>query len=278
MKNKNKTTLLIIITVLFALGGILLPGMILVQKNNADIDAASVLSSEYYSGTSPTISRNASLQLSSYQKMMLISGAWESETTIADPEESTITKYQAATMARTAINNLNFQDLYPCSIDTGFKNWCTWDSTLYKSTDVNFHTYTAYFWKVSLELYDGTEQHTIYLMEDGTLLCAYTNLPYFIFSSATDARKKTSSNGKAVSYVPYNGTADALPLYPDVEIPWSRLRIKDACIMVIGNDELNTLSKVNLAYNEPDNTNEYYYLYQLISDWFYMYTIIPYQP
>lgn len=279
MKNENfRIRLSIILTIVIGLTGIFLPGIVLNITNTSILNIAATLPGKYYASTTSTISRNASSQLSDYQKMMLISGAWESETVEADISESTLSEYEAINAAQTAINLLYKHDNYPCSLESGFKNWYTWKATLYKATDINFHTYTAYYWKLTFHRYDTKEYHTVLMMEDGTLLCAYTNIHYLIIDSISDYLSTDSKYASKSSFIDYNRTADKLPQYPNIDIPDNHLRVKSSTIMVVGNRNMTTLDQVNEDYNNSETSNEFYCLHQLISEYVYMYTIIPYQP
>ncbi|MDE5965659.1 MAG: hypothetical protein K2G89_02370 [Lachnospiraceae bacterium] len=278
MQKNKKTYFYITLTLMFALAGILVPGIILTRKNNAIVNHAATLSKNYYSGTTSTISRNASAQLSTYQKMELISGAWESNTLTVEPEESTLTEYEAVNLALESLYELYQHGNYPSELSPSFKNWCTWTATLYKATDSSFHTYCAYYWKLVFDKYDASETHTAFIMEDGTLLCAYTNLNHNLPGTISHYMKNESSQKSRCSIIKYDGALSKLPLYPDVELPGERPYIRDASIMVVGSTNLRSLNDVKEAYENLDNQYEYYYIYQILADEAYMYSIIPYQP
>lgn len=278
MPRNKKTYFYIALTLLFALAGILVPGIVLTKKNNAIVNHAAALSRNYYSGTTPTISRNASAQLSAYQKMELISGVWESNTVTAEAEESTLTEYEAVNLALESLNELYQYGNYPSRFSVSFKNWCTWTATLYKATDSSFHTYCAYYWKLVFDKYDASESHTVLIMEDGTLLCAYASVTDKIPINTISKYLSGKPSQKQLSIVEYNGSVSSLPLYPDIELPDGNPHIKDAGIMVVGSAGLKSLSEVNEAYANSDNNYEYYYIYQILSDEGYMYCVIPYQP
>ena len=279
MKNKNyRISTAIALTIVIGLVGIFLPGIVLNATNTSILNIAATLPAEYYSNTTPTISRNASSQLSDYQKMMLISGAWESETKEADVAESTLTEYEAVNMAQQAIDNLYNHNNYPCTLDSGFKNWYTWTATLYKATESNFHTYAAYYWKLTFDRYDAKEHHTILMTEDGTVLCAYTNIHYLIVDSIADYLSTDSEYASKSSFVNFTGDATTLPRYQNIEIPEDHLRVKSSYVMVVGNRNMTNMSQVREDYDNSETSNEFYCIHQLISEYVYMYTMIPYQP
>lgn len=279
MRKNKKLPIYITLTILLALSGILLPGIILEHKGGAMEGQTQALSLDYYSGTSPTISRNASSQLSDYEKMEIISGIWESTTIEADPEESTLTQYEAVNIALKEIEKLYIHDNYPTSLNSSFNNWWTWTATLYKATDSSFHTYAAYYWKVCFEKYDGSESHTALIMEEGTLLCTCTSMNYLITNSIVDYMREKPEFSKNTSFVDCHLDTSQLPVYPNVDLVKNKLRIKSAAIMVVGNSNVaNNMEAVKELYNTPDNNCEFYCIYQLIANYMYMYTIIPYQP
>lgn len=281
MKTKRFRTILAIgMTAFIGLVGIFLPGIILNAANTSFLNTAARLPGKYYSSTTSVISRNASSQLSEYQKMMLISGAWESEITEADFSESILSEYEAVNQAQQAINELYEHKNYPCSLESSFKNWYTWSATLYKATDANFHTYAAYYWELSFHRYDSGEYHTVLMMEDGTLLCAYTNLHYLIVNSISDYLSTESKYASKSSFINLDKLIDAsaLPRYQNTDIREERLRVKSCSVMVVGNQNMTTLKQAQEDYNNPETNNQHYYIYQLLSEWVYMYTMIPYQP
>lgn len=45
-----------------------------------------------------------------------------------------------------------------------------------KASDNTFNTYTAYYWIIRFEKYDGTQNHTIWMLEDGTIIMAKAHM------------------------------------------------------------------------------------------------------
>ena len=61
-------------------------------------------------------------------------------------------------------------------IDPDYSNWYTWEAAAKKASDNTFNTYTAYYWIIRFEKYDGTQNHTIWMLEDGTIIMAKAHM------------------------------------------------------------------------------------------------------
>lgn len=133
------------------------------------VDAVPV---EYYSPANLAVARNASANLGTYQKLQLITGRWESSRTPADHSEAVLENYEAAELARRQLNTLYNTGIYPTSLLSDYENWYGWETEFCKAVDATFHTYTAYYWKLSFVKYDGSEMHHVYMLEDGTIFLA----------------------------------------------------------------------------------------------------------
>lgn len=176
MKIKGKRNILNIIlvagTCVMVLAGIILPGFFLDQYRKAGLDQVSAAPAEYYSAAGSAMSRNASAKLGIYQKLQLITGQWESQLQEAADYEMTLEDYEAVAAAREGMSKLYEKGLYPSNISTEYGNWYAWEAKPQKAVDAIFQTYTAYFWQICFSRYDGSEKHTIYLLEDGTIFWA----------------------------------------------------------------------------------------------------------
>ncbi len=75
-KKKHKSILLYVFPVI-VLAGILLPGILLHMIFSMNLGKTLPAPRDYYIASNSVISRNASSKLSEYEKMKLISGAWE---------------------------------------------------------------------------------------------------------------------------------------------------------------------------------------------------------
>lgn len=164
--------LLIPATLCIALSGILLPGQILGRQSRSGFDQVAKVPSAYYSGASSAMARNASAQMGVFQKLQLITGLWESETKTPDSYELQLEEYEAVGLARKGIEELNRQGLYPESLSSDYGSWYIWEAQPMKAVDMIFHTYTAYYWRIHFTKYDGSQTHTVYILEDGTVISA----------------------------------------------------------------------------------------------------------
>lgn len=161
----------IVITVL----GIFLPGILLHATFSSKLDSVNTVSADLYNTSNSAISRNASQKLSEYERIKLISGAWDSTMTEVDSSLLNISDVEAVELARTAISKLYEAGAYPYQFDSFYDNWYSWETHCYQCTENSFHTYSAYFWKVSFYHYDTNEIHEVLITENGTLLAVRNN-------------------------------------------------------------------------------------------------------
>ena len=68
------------------------------------------------------------------------------------------------------------EKLYPVNLSPDYSNWYTWEAAAKKASDNTFNTYTAYYWIIRFEKYDGTQNHTIWMLEDGTIIMAKAHM------------------------------------------------------------------------------------------------------
>lgn len=180
MKQKKKQKIIYRLllggTLIIALLGILLPGYLLRLQKESELDHVAAAPAEYYSPARSAMARNASAQLGVYQKLQLITGEWESERAEPASYEPELEDYEAAAYARDGLQKLYDLSLYPDNLSAEYGNWYNWDAEAHKAVDSIFHTYTAYYWEIHFRKYDGSKQHTVFLLEDGTILIAYANL------------------------------------------------------------------------------------------------------
>ena len=179
MKKRNKYSkknirdgMLVCGTIVIVALGIFAPGRILtIQSESASYEVMAV-PEQYYSSYSSAMARNASTHLGVQDKIQLISGEWESETMEAAGYEMELEDYEAVAKAREEMKSLYDAGLYPDSISTDYGDWYSWQAKPRKAVDATFHTYAAYYWEIEFKRYDGQKQHTIYLLEDGTVFLA----------------------------------------------------------------------------------------------------------
>ena len=172
-KNKKYIYRMVIATVVvLALIGVFLPGWILIWQSEEKMNMVDAVPVEYYSPANLAIARNASANLGIYQKLQMITGRWESDSILADSYESRMEDYEAVNMAKEQMHILYQEGLYPVSLLSDYENWYSWEAEFCKVVDATFHTYTAYYWKLSFVKYDGLEKHHVYMLEDGTIFLA----------------------------------------------------------------------------------------------------------
>lgn len=151
------STLFLAVTGAVIAGALIVPGHILSTQAYAREGVVTPVPTDYYSGPSEAIVKNASRQLTEGQCLSLIYGTWDSIISPAQPSECNFTEYEIATT-------------YDYSVTSYYQKWYSWYATPYKAVDTTFKTYAAIFWKVTFTKYDGTEEKTYYITEGGTHL------------------------------------------------------------------------------------------------------------
>lgn len=175
MKKKNKILLnLIIFTAALALvsSSVVLPKYILKSNSEKNYNTVTEVPTDFYSGPSEAVVKNASKQLSNYQKLQLISGLWESEISAASDSETNISELDAKDLAISKLISLSSDGLYPINVDSDYQKWYSWEASAYKAVDTTFRTYAAIYWDVTFTKYDNSESHRIIITENGDVLFA----------------------------------------------------------------------------------------------------------
>lgn len=260
MKKKNKRNIIYALlfcgTLGIALFGIFAPGQLLKLQSRSGLDVVAAVSDQYFSAAGSAAARNASANLSIGEKMQLILGMWESETSDAASYEMELQNFEAAASARDGMKKLYDIGLYPTDISEGYGNWYTWEAQARKAVDTTFYTYTAYFWEIRFQKYNGEEEHTVYLLEDGTVLLAnaYGKDGFGEVQSNDIVRSLREEKGLEITAQNWEGEAitDWVP-YPDVET--------------------NGLQWKTLALIEREEGA--YFLLQAASDTQYLYAVTP---
>lgn len=285
--NKKKHKSLLLYVPVIVLAGILLPGILLHLIFSMNLGKVLPAPRDYYIASNSVISKNASSKLTEYEKMKLISGAWESTETPVDSSQSDITEIKAIDFAKKAVEELYQSTLYPYHFDSSYGNWYSWDAELYQCTESTFHTYTAYYWLIHFYKYDDTETHTILMTENGTLLCISVNRPNlkpdpnslsyedsrnFRLMTREHFRKKYKKGMTPVSFlrVPASQT---LPAYKNIPIESPHYFFAEA--MLVGVRALNWNDYSRLA--DSTNSIEKYYIYQCNTKSNYTIAIIPWE-
>lgn len=161
-----------VLAAVLSLLGIFLPGCLLVWQSGEKMNMADAVPVKYYSPANLAAARNISANPGDYQKLLLITGRWESNIMSADRSEAKLDNYEAAELARKQMNALYTAGIYPTNLLSGYENWYGWEAEFCKAEDASFNTYTAHFWKLSFNKYDGSEKHSVYMLENGTVFLA----------------------------------------------------------------------------------------------------------
>ncbi|MCR5700843.1 MAG: hypothetical protein K6G76_01715 [Lachnospiraceae bacterium] len=173
MKNKTLFNIIICITALALVSFcVVLPRFILRRNTEKKFNTVAEVPAEYYSGPSEAVVKNASKQLSTYQKLQLISGIWDSEISEASDSEINITELDAKDLAITKLIDLSSNGLYPTNVDSDYQKWYSWEAHSYKAVDTTFQTYAAIYWDITFTKYDNSESHRIIITENGDVLFA----------------------------------------------------------------------------------------------------------
>ena len=172
MKKENiKFIIMSVIVVCIVIAGILVPGIVLGAKQKSEYDKVAQVPKDYLPSSS-VMAKEASASLKLSEKLSLIDGQWDSTTDEAASYEMNDQDYQAVATARESMEKLYEQKLYPENLSPDYSNWYTWETAAKKASDNTFNTYTAYYWIIRFEKYDGTQTHTIWMLEDGTIILA----------------------------------------------------------------------------------------------------------
>lgn len=249
----------IVVVVLLALLGTFLPGFLLEWRSREQMNRVDAVPVEYYSPANLAVARNASANLGIYQKLQLITGKWESELGQPEALEKKMEDYEAVKLAQEQVELLYQGKAYPRSIMSDYENWYNWEAEFCKVLDATFHTYAAYYWKLNFVKYDGSEEHCIYMMEDGTILLAEAWSENGIEDGAVF---KIVENGLYSEYGLQEITTSRLPKEQSIEAYLSFADVEAT--------DLRWMSLARLQEGEKE-----YHLLQLRSDERYVYSLQP---
>lgn len=177
MKCKNIIFKIVIsfITILVVSASIILPDILLRNETDSYVSVVTKAPEEYYLASATAIAIDASSKLSATDRINLISGTWESTFEECSTSEGFLTESEAVTLAKKQLEIYYDKLVYPCSLESSYKNWYSYEAKLYSYTDATFNTYTAYLWELKFTKYDNTLVHTILMTESGTILNAEIN-------------------------------------------------------------------------------------------------------
>lgn len=154
------------------ISGILVPKLLLSQKAKVQMSVVETAPEDYYLASSTVMARRASEQLSSLDRIKLISGTWESASAKCSTTEGFLSESEAVTLAKQQLEYFYDAGVYPYSLSSSYGNWYSWSTELYQYTDTVFNTYTTYLWIIKFTKFDNSLTHTILMTESGTILSA----------------------------------------------------------------------------------------------------------
>ena len=264
---KYKSPLLIpgiLLAITAIVSGILLPKYLLSRKANSQISIVNTAPEDYYLASGTAMAQNASRQLSSLDRIKLISGKWESISEQCSTKEGFLTESEAVALAKKQLEYYYETSAYPYSLTSAYDNWYSWTTELYKYTDTAFNTYTAYLWVIKFTKFDNSVTHTILMTESGTIINAETNDNTIKHSQISKAYLKN-----AIGNIFCDSDLTALNISEnnktDIHIPYPYIDLTDT--------DIEYLTNVSISLNS--NESENYIIYQYKTDTSYGVGIIP---
>ena len=273
---KKKYFLLVIIFILVILASIFLPGTILQHHFESEIDVVYEVSPDEYT-KSDAYYKNASSQLSEYDKTKLISGALPSTKEEINykenPDASSITDIEAATLAREAVAELYQANLYPYQFSSYKNNYYLWTAKLYKATDLAFQTYIVYYWVVTFREESSKEVHDVLITENGTLLSIRNNCG---IPTPASYNHKLEQHYTRFNFFFCEDTS-VLPMYKETAI--EHPTFSNRFYVLFGYEKVQTDQELQMYINNYNahKKGELYYMYVAKSGNYANYTLIPYQ-
>lgn len=256
--------LAILCAILATAGGIFIPKLLLRQKIDAKLALIETAPESYYLSLDTALAKSASQNLSSLDRMKLITGIWESSCEPAELSEAYLKESDAVSLARERLEHYYQQGVYPYSLYSSYSNWYSWSTELYCYTDNVFNTYTTYLWVIQFTRYDSDLKHTILMTENGTILAADVNDNSKPFSSvknaymSEDANKIFGDENIHIKAITQNTDKTTIESYPYINTTG------------IDYKNIYTIS-LSLGSNEPED----YCLYQYKTDSSYGFGIMP---
>lgn len=259
MNKKYVYRMIVVAVVVLALLGTFLPGWLLTWQSEEEMNMVDAAPVEYYSPANLAVARNASANLGAYQKLQLITGRWASAVSEAGDNAREMENYEAVELAKKQMNILYLNGVYPVSLLSNYENWYSWDAEFCKVVDATFHTYAAYYWKISFVKYDGTERHQVYMLEDGTVFLAEAQMGNKIDDSVV-----SKVSDKSVDYS--IGLSKITK-----EITEESKKLKEHLVFSeVATEDLEWLDIAKLKVNEQE-----YYTLQAVSGNRYVYSLQP---
>jgi len=277
----NKTVLItsfILVTVL----GIVLPGLLLHITFSSKLGAVSPISTDLYDTSNSAIAKNASMKLTEYERMKLISGSWASTQTEIDTSSANISEVNAVELARAAVSELYTANAYPYHFDSTYDNWYSWKTNCYQCIEASFQTYSAYYWKVTFYRYDTDEVHEVLITENGTLLAIRNNIPKETLKNLSSSWDVAMNNYYKTQYADAENiiflnheNAFRVPTYSDFTLEADTFSSQ---LLVLNNADVTDLATFrNVVHSQIPDGTEIYHIYQGNNDEFFLMYCIPWE-
>lgn len=288
MKPPHYKKFLIIGFVIITVLGIFLPGILLHATFSSKLGSVNTISADLYNTSNSAISRNASQKLSEYDRIRLISGVWNSTMKEIDSSLLNVSEVEAVELARAAISKLYEAGAYPYQFDSSYDHWYSWETKCYQCTENAFHTYSAYFWKVSFYHYDTNEMHEVLITENGTLLAVRNNqtddtLDKLSGSWNTTMRQYFKNQYPSIDSIAffenkenYDDSSRKLPVYEILDL--KNFTPGYNSILVLNNPSITNYSDFEkmVSVQIPDNT-EVYHVYRYSNHEYFLICFIPWE-
>lgn len=258
--NKSRFNFISIILIFFAAAcGMFIPGFFLKQSSESlsgQIQKAPATIKKGYGNTSIQL---ASSQLTEYEKIKIIVNPDNPGSPVYKSNTHIKSNYTMVELAKDRLEKLYLSKLYPSSFKDKTGNWYSYDVTCFEATDSTFQIFSSYYWLITLTKYDKSENHTVLITENGTILYAQA-----VISGTVDKPSSIEDrysylyflNGKASSYAPVtDSNAVTLPSYSNINFVPENPEIG---ILTIGCPWMTTEKTVKDNY-ELHPEYEYYY-------------------
>ncbi len=244
--------------------GIFLPKLILRKATNKQLSVVKTAPESYYLASGTAMAKNASEQLSSLDRIKLISGVWESSCIQVSPGEGTLSEAEIIALTKQQLEYYYKQNVYPYSLSSSYSNWYSWSTELYCYTDNVFNTYTTYLWVVHFTKFDNMLEHTILITENGTILAAQVNDSSKPFSSVKKVYTNENINSVlgdkniTMNAISQNIDDHDIPVYPYIDI-----------------NDVSDRNIYRITLSSKNDDGEEFYIYQYKTDDTYGFGIAP---
>jgi hypothetical protein len=257
-----KKITLCIIAIITTILAICLPEIIINKQVDASLGTCIEAPAEYYDASSSAIAREMSTRLTDMEKLELISGNWNSETTMADISTTDYSEWEEIQLAKKSFSNLLNAELKSKSTSSNasassnhaagsitlsnmvdFDTWYSYETVMFKCTDTTFNTYSAYFFGITFTKYDKSEKYQLLMTDTGTIIYASNNI-------ASDDYTGTIYD-KYIELI-NSGSIDDFSTANDSNYILDDETIKDILSEITTNDTSDTLNKKTIGNILPE--------------------------